>query len=244
MTRRLFLVFMVSCGGAPAPPATAIQVSAADTRSESPEIYECVLQWEELAATAPTTLPLLLGPVATLPDDCDVDFDPMRLLDDPAACREPTCERAVFAGGRQGALLRQGPGGSGRFWSVGLVVADGQRRRFVCMTASTVGWRHLHPMAAQIGPLQWLADLDGDGAAEVIIWQRLPWGYSEASNALVPIIYVLDGERLVRSDRSGVAVAATMAAAYRSLAVMTPNDRESVACYRAVADALDHWGER
>jgi len=69
----------------------------------------------------------------------------------------------------------------------------------------------------------------------------LPWGDSEASNGLVPVIYVLEGDALVRRDDRGVALARRVAAAYRTLRSM--RDRGPLACYEALARALEHWDQ-
>ncbi|MCA9676024.1 MAG: hypothetical protein KC464_13380, partial [Myxococcales bacterium] len=170
-------------------------------------------------------------------------FDPVALLG-PGGCVAPDCEAGELAPGVRAALQIEGPAGSGRFEALGLAIA-GAPPRFVCTTGSTVGWRHLASVATQLAPLSWLDDLDGDGAAEVIVWDRLPWGSSEADNGLVPTAYALDGDRLVRRNDRAASAAARVAAAYRALAGSPLSDRgELVACYDALARALDGWGTR
>lgn len=195
-----------------------------------------------LGEAAPARLALARWPSAgTLPDACPESFDPARLLADPAACAAPDCVRAALGPGVAAALAIEGPGGSGRFSALGLAVADRAGVRFACITASTVGWQHLVRVADRLAPLPWLADLDGDGAAELIVWQRLPWGQSEASNGLVPAIYQLEDGALVRHDSKGISLARRIATAYRAL----DGDRKSMgpgACYETIAGALDRWG--
>jgi hypothetical protein len=202
----------------------------------------CPLDWSELGEAAPARLTLARWPSAgTLPDHCPASFDPARLLAGPAACVAPDCVRADLGPGVTAALALDGPGGSGHFWSLGLAVADHSGVRFACTTASTVGWRHLARVADRLAPLPWLADLDGDGAAELIVWQRLPWGHDEPSNGLVPAIYQLENDALVRHDAKGISLARRVATAYRAL----DGDSDSTgpgACNEAIAGVLDRWG--
>lgn len=210
----------------------------AGARAVDTDEEQCSLRWDEFAAAARPAIHLSEWPRDALSDDCPAVLG--RWIAGRERCVAPTCERAGFADGRRGILLRDGPGGSGRFVWVGLVVEGEGAPRFACMTGSTVGWRHLHAVADELGPLPWLEDLDDDGAAEVIIWHRLPWGDSESSQALIPAVYQLEGERLVRRDEKGRALAARIAGAYRKLV----QDRAgpAVLCYAAVARALERWG--
>ncbi|MCB9731155.1 MAG: hypothetical protein H6745_00820 [Deltaproteobacteria bacterium] len=133
----------------------------------------CELGWDELAAAAPRELPLTpWRPGAPLPDPCPPDLDVAALL---AAPPGDDAVRADVGGGRLATLVADGPGGSGRFWGV-VVAVPGDPPRVACALASTAGFRHLLDRAAPLTPLPWLADLDGDGAAEVILWHRLPLG--------------------------------------------------------------------
>jgi hypothetical protein len=202
----------------------------------------CLLAWDALDDAAPAVLPLAVWPPAALPDDCPEAFDASLLLSDPDACAALSCARAPMAG-LDAALVVDGPVGSGRYSALGLAIADGATIRFVCVTASTVGWRHLHEVASALAPLPWLADLDGDGSAEMVVWGRLPFGHSEVENGLVPAVYSLERDRLIRRDRAGASVARRVADAYRVL--QSGGDPTApFLCYAALARALDRWGLR
>jgi hypothetical protein len=232
------LAIVTGCGSGPAA-APGIAAVEPPPPVERPD-YDCPLGWEELAAIAPPEIPLRPWPSPSLPDHCPAGFDPPALLA-PGACVLPDCQDGRLGRGQRVALHIDGPAGSGRFVSLGLAVA-GPVPRFACLFASTVGWRHVHRVSRIMGTLPWLADVGGDADLELVTWQRLPWGNSEADNGLVPAVYVLDGPRLVRRDGVGAAVAARAAAAYRALvAIAEPDD--PVECYGAVADALEHWDQ-
>lgn len=198
----------------------------------------CALDWAELDAVAPPRI--ALAPVGTAPgDDCPPGFDPVALLA-AGGCVAPGCTRADM-GGRAAAFEIDGPGGSGRYAQLGVVV-DGAVPRFACVTASTVAWRHLYPVADRLAPLPWFDDVDGDGAAELVAWQRLPWGSAEVSNGLVPIVYALDGDALVRRDDRARALAHRVADAYRALIAQPDARAHPQACFAAMARALDGFG--
>lgn len=70
-----------------------------------------------------------------------------------------------------------GPSGSGRYWNLVVGIAKPQQRkpiRGICLTASTLGWRTLQAYAGL--PLKWIDDLDGDGKAELIVWDSFSIG--------------------------------------------------------------------
>lgn len=238
------LVAHAACAPAPTPPApSTVGNRAAPTPARvtpTPVVTRpamdpaCPLGWDELAEAAPPTIAL----TATLPDGDAGDACP----GDFGAAARAGCPDCVVGrmGGDRATLQIDGPAGSGRFYNLGLVV-DGPRPMYACVMASTVAWRHLVEVADRLAPLPWLADLDGDGDAELITWHRLPWGGSEFANALVPVVYVRAGDVLVRRDDRGRALATRVADAYRALAARgTPGPEP--ACQRAITTALDAWG--
>lgn len=190
----------------------------------------CVLRWSELQAAMPPTIDLSAND--PLGDECVDGFDPS------ATCMPngEDCFRGTMRGGHDATLSVVGPEGSGRFETLGLSI-DGKRG--LCLTASTVGWRYLFPVGDRLAPLPWLADADGDGDAELIVWSRLPWGDSEVANALVPVVYALDPsrDRLVRRDDKAKALRVKVADAYHELLNLneSPEARE---CFVAVTAAL------
>jgi hypothetical protein len=189
----------------------------------------CVLRWSELQAAMPPTIDL--ADSDPLGDECVDGFDLKA-----AACTPngDDCFQATMRGGHEATLSVVGPEGSGRFETLGLSI-DGTRG--LCLTASTVGWRYLFPVGKMLAPLPWLADADGDGDAELIVWSRLPWGDSEVANALVPVVYALDSERLVRRDDKAKALRVKVADAYHELVNLNENP-EARACFVAVTAAL------
>jgi hypothetical protein len=206
----------------PATPAILLGGAGVDDRA-------CPLSWSELYA--PARIPLVAWGAA-MPDDCP-DFDAAQLLA-PGGCVAPACTSATVDG-RATAFVMEGPGGSGRFASLALAVG-GATPRFACITSSTVGWRHLAAVANQLAPLPWFDDVNGDGRPELVAWQRLPWGSSESENGMVPIVYALEGDALVRHDELGIALAKKVAAAYRTLA----SRPDASPCFAVLASALEH----
>jgi hypothetical protein len=236
---RRALVLLAACGGAAPTPVPRVDAPAV-VEGAPPRPEACPLAWSDFDDAAPRELALVAWPPTEIPDDCPADFDAAAVL--AGGCAD--CMSAELAPGVRATLQIDGPAGSGRFAWLGLAV-DGEQPRFACIGASTVAWRHLHRVAERLAPLPWLEDLDGDGAAELIVWQRVPWGSSESENGLAPAAYTLDGGRLVRADDHARALSAKVAAAYRALgtpAVAEPGDPR--ACYDALARALDAWPRR
>lgn len=244
------LAVLAACGSPP-PRPLASRAAAEPTVSAPVDDARCPLRWDELYA--PDRIPLQpWSAISTaLPDDCP-ELDAARLLA-PGGCIEPACATGVMAPGRRAAFVMDGPGGSGRFAGLGVVIDD-PSRGVACITASTVGWRHLHRVADRLAPLPWFADLDGDSRFEVVAWQRLPWGASEAENAMVPIVYALEGNALVRREALEIPLASRVAAAYRELAAISEpparassdddedQNSEAVDCYAVLVDVLEAWG--
>lgn len=237
---------LVACGRAASPeaarPAAVSDTTRADVAPASPGTEtspeRCPL--EAVADIASPEIPLTAWPSsAPLSDNCPSDFDPQLALTD-AGCAAVDCLRGEVAPGVSAALVIEGPAGSGRFAPLGLAVFDGKTTRFACEMASTVGMRHLYDASDVLGPLPWLADLDGDGAAELVVWTRLSWGGSESEEGLVPAVYSVDGAKLVRRDARGAALAHRVADAYRWLLVRPGAVPDP--CYAAMAKALDGWG--
>ncbi len=244
-----------ACGATPpagpdllgAAPASAVQhaapTDAATVGAAAPVVHPivagaCPLLIDDVFA--PARIPLRAAPVAAPDDDCPTGFDPAAALVAGCGDDDGDCQAGpVGAGGRAHATL-DGPGGSGRFWAIGLAVdaGAGTAPRWACVTGSTVGWRLLVAEAAALAPLPWLRDLDGDGAVEFITWGRLPFGPSgsEVANALLPVAYQITASELVRRDDLARAVAAPVADAYRRL--HADDGLFPPTCRAAVIDAL------
>lgn len=211
-----------------------------EPESSSPEApaAACAPRWDELASAAPPRLELAVWSADRAgADECPSGFEPDALLAAGVACESPGCVRGAIAPDRPAVLMIEGPAGSGRFVSLGLAVTGEDGTLFVCTTASTVAWRHLHRVADQLTPLPWLDDLDHDGVAELIVWQRVPWGDSESQVGMAPAIYGWRDGGLARRDGAGRVLAGRVAGAYRTLADDSADP--DAACYRAIADELD-----
>ena len=204
-----------------------------------PQSGACPLHWDELEA--PARIPLETG----ASESCD-GFDPASLLL-PGGCTSAevpedhawrTCEIGMMRGHTRAAVQAIGPSGSGHFWTV-VIALDTPTHPHACLGGSTVGFRLLVPVASQVPKVQWFADVDGNGERELILWERLPWGNYEVANALYPIVYVLDGNELVRRDDLAAGLRAGVARAYRNLLLVEPPDGEKPACLQAVAAALE-----
>ncbi len=117
-------------------------------------------------------------------------------------------------------VYAEGPSGSGRFWTltVGLAAKPGRKPdRGFCLETSTAGWRTLQSYKRT--PLPWLADLDADGWAELLIWDSFPLsdGSSMAEYALVAWVYRPDAEGAFTIDWGlSRKMAAELAEAYRA----------------------------
>lgn len=241
----LLLIALAACAPArtPAPPRSSRAPAGAPRRPEplQPVVDPtprgdpaCPLAGDELEAAAPSVIALAAWPPGELPDGCPEGFDAARVLA-AGGCALPGCEAGTMRGATRAALAIEGPDGSGHFAELGLAL-PGSPSRFACLQASTVGVRALEVGWHELAPLPWLADVDGDGAAELVVWQRLPWGDAEVTNALFPIVYVLDGDRLVRRDDRARALRRRVAAVYDRAAAATSEG--DAACFRAVAHAL------
>lgn len=250
--RTLSLLALAACSGpdtpastSAAPPTEPTTTSAPTTTNDTPSNIApngarlapvihappvanraCNLRWNEVGA--PDRIEL----TKTLADEC-VPFE-----DPDAPVPNVTTVSATMHGGVHAELTIDGPNGSGRFLALGLTIGAGRRQRYACATGSTVGWRYMHPVAQQLAPLPFLSDVDRDGSAELVVWNRLPWGDSELDNALFPVVYVLDGDALIRRDDRAKELFARVAAAYRARA-QTPEKFDPTACFLAVAQFLE-----
>lgn len=212
------------------PPAPSSPTAMAPVVLPAPAPTDtCPLEWEDLYAEMPRRIELsTLGA-----DACTDDAE-------PTPCPDCATDGAVASGARAHHEV-DGPAGSEKLWTWRIVVGD----RVACGEGSTVGWRHFAgkpPAAEIIAPLQWFADVDGDGTYEVIVWQPLAWGDAALTMGLVPFVYAVDTEALVRRDDLAQPLRSKVAAAYRLLAATTdPRELvgDFVACYRALATGLD-----
>lgn len=211
------------------PPAPLAKLEPVIIEPES-EGRSCGLRWNELDDVAPKIIELVPAN-GRLTDECAEGFDPAT---PSCATDNDECIDATMRGGKTAKLSVSGPAGSGHFASLGLSI---EGKRFTCLMASTVGWRYLFPVGAKLAPLPWLADVDGDGDAELVLWQRLPWGDAEVTNGLVPVVYSLDGDRLVRQDDRAHELRLKVADAYHDL-VQRGESPEARSCFVAMTAAL------
>lgn len=117
-------------------------------------------------------------------------------------------------------VAADGPGGSGRYWTVTFGIAEpGERtpRRGFCLETTTVGWRTLQRFSTL--PLPWLGDRDSDGRAEFIVWDSFPLreDASPAESGLMAWAYEINPEGVLTIDWSlSREIAAEIASEYRS----------------------------
>lgn len=147
-----------------------------------------------------------------------------RALDaeDPGPCAPDDSTRWVRgpAGAAELCVSAEGPAGSGRYWTirVGLAGRAGARpTRGACLATSTPGWPALG--AFRGGALRWLDDLDGDGRAELILWESFPLEPDAAPprHGLVGRVYTPTAAgRLRYAPRLSRALARELAQAYRA----------------------------
>ena len=163
-----------------------------------------------------------------------------RLPGDDLDCPEVplTAWQRAAAGPWTLAVHADGPAGSGRFWTLAVgVLGDGPSpfARGVCLSSSTIGWRTLQGFGT--GALRWLEDVDGDGNAELILWDSfaLRDEPSMAEYGLMAWVYRLAAADTLRLDRAlSRSRARTLATAYR-LASVTPAHLEALRSEAATA---------
>ena len=141
----------------------------------------------------------------SLPRDRFVPLEKEELGEFAGPCEvfEDTEWMRMPAGSRDLLVSADGPSGSLRYWHITVGVAQRTERkpsRCLYLETSTVGWRTLQRYKDL--PLRWLDDLDGDGNAELIIWDSFPL-YKEAElNAfgLIAWVYRLVSEESLAID--------------------------------------------
>lgn len=94
-------------------------------------------------------------------------------LDAESLCGEIPVEGWQRQSGRSYDLLvhAYGPGGSGRYWTVNVSVAEkgtAVPTRALCFETSTIGWRTLQNFEDK--PIPWMEDLNADGDPELLVW--------------------------------------------------------------------------
>jgi hypothetical protein len=193
-------------------------------------------------AAAAADAPCLMQPSHTAivlrpAEDGDVASDTPDVC---AAANLPSAWQRGPAGALDLYIALDGPSGSGRFWTITL--GAGPRGgaapdAFACIGTSTVGWRTLRSF--KDAPLPWVADLDDDARAEVILWESFPLR-EEASLAelgLVAWVYRATPDRTLTLDMALTrAFASELAAEYRS----TPADGEPAAAPKALPALSAH----
>jgi hypothetical protein len=143
-------------------------------------------------------------------------------------------------------LHADGPNGSGRYWNVTIGVGSNENSepdRGVCLITSTVGWRTLQRYKGIALP--WLDDLDGDGRAELIIWDS--FGLREepqsmAEFAIIGWVYRLVSNNLLAIDwKLSRSLARSIAVEYRSTSDI--KDPSLVQRRRKAAEALERFAD-
>lgn len=125
--------------------------------------------------------------------------------------------------GRQVAVQRDGPGGSGRYWEVAVAVKSGKRTIGACLITTTLGWRNVARYGNQF--ISWKA-LGGKGETARLVIMQSPPARGDATNSeflLIPEVYRLDGDRLVVDRDATRNEAARYAGAYERLSQIRDN---------------------
>jgi hypothetical protein len=236
LIRSVPLLLLAACAS-PRPASAPLQHTAPPAAPQAltpfirsaPPVGACHLAWDELVESAPARIEL----TNALDDEC-AEGEAF------TASEPPDTIRGSMRGGVAAEVVADGPSGSGRFFSVSIAIGAGAKQRHACTMGSTVGWRMLYQVADRLAPLPWLADVDGDGPMELVVWHRLPWGggHSEVENALFPVVYVLDRDALVRRDDRARPLFAKVAAAYRER-VRIADKSDPTECFEAVAAFLE-----
>lgn len=100
-------------------------------------------------------------------------------------------------------VAADGPQGSARTWTITVGVGDPKQRkpqRGLCLLASTAGWRTLRDFR----PLSWIDDLDGDGRAEVIVWDSFSVAAGAGPDDVATTGLVAWAYRLAAPDRLAI----------------------------------------
>ena len=112
----------------------------------------------------------------------------------------------------------------------------GKAPRGFCFEASTLGWRTL--LDPERLPITWTADLDGDGAAELVLWSSFPVKNTESTTeyGLVAWVYRLGATGKFDIDwRLTRKIAADLAEDYRASSPDEPGEGQSLDEARAEA---------
>ncbi|HTR54966.1 MAG TPA: hypothetical protein VMJ10_29975 [Kofleriaceae bacterium] len=233
------IAIVASCGApgvVPPQPAHGSPVANSVTSAPAPRLEPfvvpsprgdetCHLRGDEIDEVAPPVIALAAWTPAGGGDDCPTGF--VATVTDSAACSG--CESGRTHDGRRVRLVIDGPNGSEHLFALGLAV-DGTPTRFACLPASTVGIRALGGTPDGFGRMPWLADLDHDGASELVVWEPLAWGDAAVQTALFPVVYAIDGDRLVRRDDRAKELRHTVAGWYAA----KPHEE----CFATIARAL------
>jgi hypothetical protein len=152
---------------------------------------------------------------------CGPTGELLALLDSPRSATMAENRFWARIGGEPVIVAADGPGGSGRYWTVHLV----QRGGHACLGGTTLAWRHLYratdALEAQgLVPLPILADVDRDGTHELVLFRgpsvNPEWGNAGVVLAM-PALTLADG-RWVWDERASRHLAGRLAAVYGALA--------------------------
>ena len=169
----------------------------------------------------------------------------LALLDEPRKAAAAESRYWAEIGGEPVLVSLDGPGGSGRYWAVHLV----QRGGHACLGGTTIAWRHLYTVtdalkAQGLAPLPALGDVDGDGAAELVLYSGAtvdPEGGNAGVVLALPALTLAHG-RWTWDEAASRMLAGRLAKVYASLAAV-PDREERFEPAAEVADALRRFAE-
>lgn len=157
---------------------------------------------QQIAEAAANPIKLAATPVDSEGEPCgDADGD-----------AEPTIETGTLSGHRA-TVRRDGPAGSGRYWSIDVGVAIGGHQLGACMQTSTTWWRNLPDEThKRLAPWQTL------GGGAFVLWGTLAVGDSEWESLALPLVYRVSKQQLVLDRKRTTNAIAQFGRVYRDAA--------------------------
>lgn len=160
-----------------------------------------------------------------------VDSEGQPCADADGSDAEPTVETRTLSGHRA-TVRRDGPAGSGRYWTIDVRVAIAGHQLGACMQTSTTWWRNLpDDTHKRLAPWQVL-----DGGA-FILWDTLAVGESEWESLALPLVYRVSKQQLVLDRKRTTAAIAQFGSMYHDAATVADDDARAMHLSAAAAFA-------
>lgn len=232
---------VIICGG------TVIAADPARGRPNAGKKFQCAFIHDQLSSGLRNAPTIELRPAPSSPCARDKSETALKALSsgrvertkwDESGSQSLVTEVGML-GATHAAVVNVGPGGSGRFWTTSVAVALDGLNVFGCRESSTIAWRNIIASQGEpVVPAGWKT-LGQQGA--LTIWDSLlshDGGPDPTTNLHLPLVYVLDGRRLVVDQKLTQAAIGDWAAVYRRLASMDGNGTAALHLAAAHAYAL------